>query len=1251
MSIYAVTDGGETLIGNTNTKNGNNNWNTPVYSYSQEEAGNVTFSVRKNGGPDPVLSFIRIQKNLNLDELKSVLAKAQVMDTSDYSESKSARLHSLFERAQRLMLRAATTQEDVDLLAKEISEFVETDGNVFSEEEIAANDYVLYLVDVASKETTQVPEGYKLGLYQSVTDQEDAVDAGTGLKWGYGTDPSYGVRVNGGASDGTLTGTYAYMSDKGWTYEKGVSGLYYSFELPDRSNNEYLVTIGVKSPWSARDISYDLEGVNVESGLNLGQGSLVERTYNVEVTDGTLNLYAYATNRTSSYVDPLLSYVIVKAVPEYTYETLISAINKYRAEMEGKVYSEKSLAVFEEAVVKAQALIDVKSTDVAAIKKAYKDLEEAFKALAIVVTYSSITGVEGAPLYDNNGILVQAHGGQIQQFTIDGVTKYYWYGEDKTYDYQPVVGVHLYTSTDLYNWTDEGVPFRAIPIADEDYGKFKEAGYKADLSIFEEDKYFASLYSDYKDQAADDSQYDNKLEEVYWNIAADRTVMERPKVLYNDKTGKYVMWWHCDGNTKSNPTGSNYGKAKAGVAISDSPFGPFKFLGAYKLNYSETADHQWDSDESAWGSVRDMNVFKDDDGTAYVMYSSDGNTNMYIAKLNDEYTYLAKDQKHAVLGEDFTLNFAGASREAPAMFKYNGTYYMITSGCTGWDPNPASYAYASSPLGPWTTVNNPCTDDGANTTYRTQSTCVFPVDAAAGKFIYMGDRWNSGDLSESRYVWLPVEFLAGNKIALRSYSNWTLDELENKGVFEINTKLPEYALSKEDLEEKLPSEVELTLSDGSTVTKAVTWNTNSARLVGDVEITGTLADFNRSFAITVSMIPEKMIYFYDSASRNVLGDEEASYLTSARSVLKKQLRNASADEDFATTKVSGYRGVRSSENAEKYDVGFKNSGSDIWGHGFWAAGNKPIDYVFTLEEGQYTVATGYQEWWNTSRPTRITVTDASGKELARQNFTLGSSDSARLETVSFELTEDTQVTVRVAKTGNPDPVLSFIAVIKDNLEKEPEDEGTLIKKYGKYYLVTEDGEKLTGFHEVDGILRYFDENTGVMAINKWVTVGDNKYRALDEGRIASNEIIREYGSDYYLGEDGVLVTGLFDYNGDKYYAKANGKIVKSGLLEIDGEYYIPDSDGRLMHDIKTEVYFSEYILGSDCKAVKGFTTYEGQRYYGKANGRVAKDYMFTVDGDTYYAKNDGTLAVSETITRYFKKYTFDENGKLISVGK
>ena len=1188
MSVYAVTDEGEILLGNTNAKNGNNNWNTPVYSYSLDKATDVTFSVRKNGGPDPVLSFIRVQKNLSLDELKSQMTKAQAIDVSGYSENKKARLHTLLESGQILMLRAATTQADIDGLVKEIAEFVETDGNQFSEEEIAANDYILYLVDVASKDTSVVPDGEKLGLYQSVTDKEAGVDAGTGLNWGYLVDDEkYGVRVNGGSTDGTLTGTYAYMSNAGWTYKKGVSGFYYNFELPDRNNNEYQVTIGVKSPWSARDISYDLEGSNVESGLTLGQSTLVERTYTVEVTDGELNLYAYATNRTSSYVDPLLSYIIVKAVPAYTYETLEAAIASYRQQMEGVTYTEKSLSAYEEAESVAQTLIDEKSTDVVAIKEAYKNLEAAFKNLKKLVTYTSITGVEGAPLYDNNGELVQAHGGQIQQFTIDGVTKYYWYGEDKTYDYQPVVGVHLYTSTDLYNWVDEGVPFRAIPVSDEEYGAYKNEGYVADLSIFEEDEYFATLYADYKGQSADDSSiYDSKLEELYWNIAADRTVMERPKVLYNDKTGKYVMWWHCDGTTKDNPNGSNYGKAKAGVAISDSPYGPFKYLGSYKLNYDENADHSWDSAESSWGSVRDMNVFKDDDGTAYVMYSSDGNTNMYIAKLNDEYTYLAKDQAYAVLGEDFTVNFVGASREAPAMFKYNGTYYMITSGCTGWSPNPASYAYADNPLGPWTTVNNPCTDSGANTTYRTQSTCVFPVDAAAGKFIYMGDRWNEGDLSESRYVWLPVEFLSGKKIALRSYSNWTLDELENKGEFEINTELPAYALSKEDLEAKLPSQIEMTLSDGSTVTKAVTWNTGNVALVGDIEVTGTIADYNRTFIHTVSMIPEKMIYFYDSASRNVLGDSEAEYLTSARAVLKKQLRNSLADENYSETKVSGYNGVRSSENPDSYDVGYKNAGSDIWGHGFWAAGNKTIDYSFTLEEGTYTVATGYQEWWNTSRPTRITATDADGKELASVNFTLGSSDSARIETVSFEITKETLVTISVAKTGNPDPVLSFIAVIKDSMEKEElgYTTGRWYTKWGVTYYETEDGQKLSGIQKIDGVDYYFN-NRGVLQKKTWITIGDKKYYADAEGKLVKNSFFENWGSLYYLDKDGVLQTG--------------------------------------------------------------FLTVDGKDYYADAKGKIQKQTWITVDEDKYYAKADGTLAKNETITKWGKKYTFDAEGKLI----
>lgn len=55
---------------------------------------------------------------------------------------------------------------------------------------------------------------------------------------------------------------------------------------------------------------------------------------------------------------------------------------------------------------------------------------------------------------------------------------------------------------------------------------------------------------------------------------------------------------------------------------------------------NDYGDHGFDS---VGGHVRDMNLFQDDDGTAYVMYSSEGNAVMYIAKLNDTYTGLAKD--------------------------------------------------------------------------------------------------------------------------------------------------------------------------------------------------------------------------------------------------------------------------------------------------------------------------------------------------------------------------------------------------------------------------------------------------------------------------------------------------------------------------------------------------------------------------------------------------------------------------------
>ena len=69
---------------------------------------------------------------------------------------------------------------------------------------------------------------------------------------------------------------------------------------------------------------------------------------------------------------------------------------------------------------------------------------------------------------------------------------------------------------------------------------------------------------------------------------------------------------------------------------------------------------------------RDMTLFVDDDGKAYHIYSAEENLTLNIAELSDDY------QSHS--GRYVRVAPAGHN-EAPAVFKRNGTYWMITSGC------------------------------------------------------------------------------------------------------------------------------------------------------------------------------------------------------------------------------------------------------------------------------------------------------------------------------------------------------------------------------------------------------------------------------------------------------------------------------------------------------------------------------------------------------------------------------------------
>jgi hypothetical protein len=254
-------------------------------------------------------------------------------------------------------------------------------------------------------------------------------------------------------------------------------------------------------------------------------------------------------------------------------------------------------------------------------------------------------------------------------------------------------------------------------------------------------------------------------------VEGRRTFVERPKVLFNSRTRKFVLWMHLEQ--------WGYKFSRAGIASSDQPAGPFEFLKAIRP-VAETNTFTADGPEAQdkfGGTFRDMNLFLDDDGRAYVFYASEGNWTMYAVRLNEEFT---GPELPRVENKTWARILVRRMREGPAPFKFLGRYYLITSACTGWSPNAADCAVADNILGPYKSLGNPCIGTNADITFGSQSTFVLPVPGVPGKFTFLADQWRPGDLSDSRYVWLPLEWQSDGTFTLRWRERWDLADFSRK---------------------------------------------------------------------------------------------------------------------------------------------------------------------------------------------------------------------------------------------------------------------------------------------------------------------------------------------------------------------------------------------------------------------------------------------------------------------------------------
>jgi Glycosyl hydrolases family 43 len=342
----------------------------------------------------------------------------------------------------------------------------------------------------------------------------------------------------------------------------------------------------------------------------------------------------------------------------------------------------------------------------------------------------------GQPWLDDQGVPINAHGGGILRH--EGT--YYWFGQHMvagTAGNAAQVGVHVYSSKDLYNWKDEGIA----------------------LKVFDDPA----------------------------NDITRGCILERPKVIRSHATGRFVMWFHLE------PKGRGYSGARSGVAVADAVTGPYRFIRSFRPDAgtwpdnatapqraplsdaekailrrhrfnggaapAETLDLLFRRDFKGGQMARDMTLYTDDDGAVYHLYASEENATLHISKLSDD---------GLRSGGRWARVFPGGFHEAPAVFKRGGKYWLITSGCSGWAPNAARLAVADAMLGPWKSLGNPCVGPDAKTTFHGQTTFILPTPGHDGEFIFLADRWTPDNAIDGRHLWLPIRFRDG-----QPYLQWT----------------------------------------------------------------------------------------------------------------------------------------------------------------------------------------------------------------------------------------------------------------------------------------------------------------------------------------------------------------------------------------------------------------------------------------------------------------------------------------------
>eukprot|EP01060_Flectonema_neradi_P015238 TRINITY_DN21901_c0_g1_i1.p1 TRINITY_DN21901_c0_g1~~TRINITY_DN21901_c0_g1_i1.p1 ORF type:complete len:361 (+),score=63.87 TRINITY_DN21901_c0_g1_i1:106-1188(+) len=219
----------------------------------------------------------------------------------------------------------------------------------------------------------------------------------------------------------------------------------------------------------------------------------------------------------------------------------------------------------------------------------------------------------------------------------------------------------------------------------------------------------------------------------------------RPKMLFNKKTSKYVLWFNYvteglpefDCPTSWGPVDKNACKSVLGTAESDTPQGPYVIKNLPVIMGSDGWVHG------------DFGVFTDDDDKAYIAYNTyDHEFDVSIDLLTDDYTNTTKNNS----------GYFTSHTEAPVMIKTAPNKYLVVTGplcCFCRGGSTMAVYEAEHPLGPYNITKVDINPEVNKTKISTQQSFALKMNDST--YLWGGDRWQTSVYKAHDFVvWLPL---------------------------------------------------------------------------------------------------------------------------------------------------------------------------------------------------------------------------------------------------------------------------------------------------------------------------------------------------------------------------------------------------------------------------------------------------------------------------------------------------------------